>query len=163
MSQVPNRDFQWFVRRDDNFFMLWAVLQARAVRDISRKSVLIASMNKSLCCLFVPCVTSTNQTSGCIVTRRIISSVAVDIIINNSASSFNRSDFRKVSTSASISSGLFNNTLLCSFEWRPLLWYDNNPSPVYVLSRNSYTPSYSHITRKNYKERVREMQVSNGE
>jgi len=32
----------------------------------------------------------------------------------------------------------------------------------YVLSRNSYIPSYSHITRKNYKERVREMQVSNG-
>ena len=29
----------------------------------------------------------------------------------------------------------------------------------YVLSRNSYIPSYSHITRKNYKERVREMQV----
>ena len=33
----------------------------------------------------------------------------------------------------------------------------------YVLSRNSYISSYSHITRKNYKERVREMQESNGE
>jgi hypothetical protein len=32
-----------------------------------------------------------------------------------------------------------------------------------VLSRTSYIPSYSHITRNNHKERVREMQVSNGE
>ncbi len=46
---------------------------------VSTAGVLIASMNKSLCCLFVPCVTSTNQTSGCIVTRRIISSLAIDI------------------------------------------------------------------------------------
>jgi hypothetical protein len=131
---------------------------------VSPVGVLIASINKSLRCMFVPCVTSINQTSGCIVTRRIISSVAIDIsssiiqihhsIAVISAKSLlppqSVQDYSTTPVCVHLSDGPCCDTIIILLQF-------------YVLSRTSYIPSYSHITRNNYKERVREMQVSNGE
>ena len=78
---------------------------------------LIAIRKRYLFCLLVPANTSQNQTSGCIVTWRIIESVAIDT--NSSIFPFvNRKLFLISKMSAS---KVLGHLSCCSFDGRPRL------------------------------------------
>ncbi len=135
------RYMQWNIHR------FWDGMMVRFPGNVSPVGVLIASINKSLRCLFVPCVTSINHTSGCIVTRRIISSVGIDII---SIIQLHHS----ISAISAISQLL--PRWAQDYSTKPVVHWSDGPCcdtivillQFDVLSRNSYIPSYSDICKK---------------
>ena len=104
-------------------------ITVRLPGNISPVGVGIAIRNKSLRCLFVTGVTSMKYTSGCIATRRTMSSVARDTSISNFLLG-NLRDFRSSAISSSISSGVSKHFFVTSLIGQPLVVYENRPSPV---------------------------------
>ena len=74
-------------------------------------------------------------TSGCIATRRTMSSVARDTSISNFLLG-NLRDFRSSAISSSISSGVSKRFFVTSLDGRPLVVYENRPARAGLVVHN---------------------------